>query len=488
MVSKQKLSFGLTCEITQEMLEGAFSFGSDYFRDPAKVLQDRTGEKERGLGEILTANLYGKVIELGVCEILKNNSGKTFFPDMAVKSEFDYGKPDIVSVHDLDGNDIKLRKFVEIKYSPSNFQWIGLYTSQFEEMKNHVIENYDFTGDENEEIILIYANIRNKKTGKFLSNKDLEDDDSEDDDSEDDESENHDEPVTSLTSSEKINLKKLKQELDELIRERVDVAKFPRTLSQRNIPHPLFPDMSLSKAREENNQRKADMDKQITKKKRFIKNLKYTFQKRKSDLLGIYFKQKNFLPDKFNYFLDISDLEVVIEYVMTGAELENHGEIFAEEEIMPSNQIFFGKGKENKSYELNDLIDTKKITHKKISSQKVDGTSRIPVEHITYKHNFSPHFGDLLCTGNVEFIKQTKDSGSTLFLKCNSHVTVVGDFLGTWEFEKDEIKRIMQENTLPGRNGKPGLKNRSDVFFPKRNFPSIVSDLKKRVIETAGKI
>ena len=247
MVStKQKLSFGLTCEITPDMLEYAFSFGSDYFRDPAKVLQDRTGEKERGLGEILTANLYGKVIELGVCEILKNNSGKRFFPDMAVKSEFDYGKPDIVSVKDQDGNKIKLGKFVEIKYSPSNFQWIGLYTSQFEEMENHVRENYEFTGDENEEIILIYANIRNKKTGEFLSSKNLEDNDSEEDNT----------LVNSLTDTEKSNLEKLKKELDKLIQNRGDTTKFPRTLSQKKIPHTLFPDMTLSEAREENKQRK----------------------------------------------------------------------------------------------------------------------------------------------------------------------------------------------------------------------------------------
>ena len=478
MSTKQKLSFGLTCEITPDMLEYAFSFGSDYFRDPAKVLQDRTGEKERGLGEILTANLYGKVIELGVCEILKNNSGKRFFPDMAVKSEFDYGKPDIVSVKDQDGNKIKLGKFVEIKYSPSNFQWIGLYTSQFEEMENHVRENYEFTGDENEEIILIYANIRNKKTGEFLSSKNLEDNDSEEDNT----------LVNSLTDTEKSNLEKLKKELDKLIQNRGDTTKFPRTLSQKKIPHTLFPDMTLSEAREENKQRKEDMDKQIVKKKSFIKNLKYTFQKRKADLLGIYFKQKGFLPEKFNYFLDISDLEVVIEYVITGAELATHGKVFAEGEIMPSNQIFFGKGDENKSYKMGDLKDTKKITHEKIIIKKINGTTRIPVENITYKHDFSPHFGDLLCTGDVEFIKQTKGIDSTLFLKCNSHVKVVGDFLGTWEFEKDEIKKIMQENTLPGRNGMPGLKNRSDWFFPKRNFSSIVNDLSDRVKKIAEEI
>ena len=483
-MQEKNLTYGLACEITTDMLEYAFSFGSDYFRDPAKVLQDRTGEKERGLGEILTANLYGKVIELGVCQILKNNSGKDFFPDMAVKSEFDYGKPDIIAVKDQDGNDVELSKFVEIKYSPSNFQWIGLYTTQFEEMKNHVIKNFDYTGDEKEQIVLIYANIRNKKTGEFLSSKDLEDGD----DAEASDSDDANEEVNSLTDSEKNNLEKLMRELSLLEHERKDETKFPRTLSERDMPNLLFPGMSISEAREENKVRKKNADKQISKKKSFIRNLRYTFQKRKSDLLGIYFKQRDFLHEKFDYFLDISDLEVVIEYVMTGTELEQYGKIFPEEEIMPSNNIFFGKGSENKSFTKNDFNNSGNITNEKISSPKIDGRVKIPVEHITYKYDFSPHFGDLYCDGDVDFIKQTKETGSTLFLICNSDTKVTGDFLGIWNFKKGEIKKIMQENTLPGRNGKPGLKNRSDVFFPKRNFSSVVPDLENRVKEVAEKI
>jgi hypothetical protein len=470
--TKEELPNKLTCEITETMLEKAFSFGRDYFHEPAKVLRDRTGQKERGLGEIITANMFGKVIELGVCEILKNNSGKQFFPDMEVKSEFDYGKPDIVKVLDEKKKEKKLDKFVEIKFSPSNYEWIGLYTSQFKDMIEYVKKNFSFKNP-SDEIIIIYANIKNKKTGKLLF----------------DNIDNTQVIGNSvLTESEKEEVEKLDKELTQLKKDFEDKTKFPKTISSRNMPNSLFPGMNIAKARETNKKNKENMKKKIAEKEGFMKKLTHTMQKRKEDLLGIYFKHKKFLSDKFDYFLNITDLEVEIEYVITGKELEEHGKIFPSQSIMPSNKIFFGKGKEEKTFEENDLNNTAGKIHKKIRSKKRGGKTIIPIEHITFKHNFSQQFGDLLCEGDVEFFKQTKNDQSTLFLKCNSDVKVTSDFLGIWKFEKNEIRRIMQENTLPGRDGKPGLKNTSDIFIPKRNFSSLVTNLDKRVIEIAKKI
>ena len=420
--ANQGLPGGLTCKITKTMLKSAFSFGSDYFRDPAKVLQDRTGEKERGLGGILTDHLYGKVIELGVCKILKNNSGKKFFPDMKVKSEFDFGRPDIVKVENSSGKKIPLKKFVEIKYSPSNFQWIGLYMKQFDDMREYVRKEFSKKKNPDNSIIVIYANIRNKKTGEFLSKNDLNE--SEDVDAGNSNLHGEDLSVHNLTKNEKKDLENLQIELENLEKDRKDKSKFPWTISKKSIPHTLFPGMSLLKARKKNKENKELVDDEIVKKKRFIKNLKFTFQKRKEDLLGIYFKQEGFLPKKFDYFLKSSELEVVIEYIITGKELNDHGKTFPEGEIMPSGEIFFGKGKKNNSYDDGDLIDTTKISHEKIKVRKSKGSKRMPVEHITYKHDFSQHFGDLLCYGDVEFIKQMKDAGSTLFLKCNSDVKI----------------------------------------------------------------
>ena len=86
------------------MLLQAYDFGVKYFKNLAKTLKDRTGEKERGFGEIVTANLYGKLAELGVAKILSNLSGKMLKVDMDVDSEFDETKPDVPEITDVDGS------------------------------------------------------------------------------------------------------------------------------------------------------------------------------------------------------------------------------------------------------------------------------------------------------------------------------------------------------------------------------------------------
>ena len=59
-VLTKKISF--ETNVTSEMFEKAFKFGMDYYLNPAKTLKDRTGDKTRGWGEIITANLVGKLI------------------------------------------------------------------------------------------------------------------------------------------------------------------------------------------------------------------------------------------------------------------------------------------------------------------------------------------------------------------------------------------------------------------------------------------
>jgi len=52
------------------MLQAAFQFGTEYYQNPDKVTRGRTSSQNRGLGAIIDANIVGKVIELGVNEIL----------------------------------------------------------------------------------------------------------------------------------------------------------------------------------------------------------------------------------------------------------------------------------------------------------------------------------------------------------------------------------------------------------------------------------
>lgn len=137
------------------MLQAAFEFGTEYYQNPDKVTRGRTSSQNRGLGAIIDANIVGKVIELGVNEILaKLVKKKKFFTDLEVRSQFEFGQPDITSVEE-NGKKRNPNCFVEVKNSPKNFLWVGLYTTQFADMKQYV------KGDE-DNIYIIYATLRTK--------------------------------------------------------------------------------------------------------------------------------------------------------------------------------------------------------------------------------------------------------------------------------------------------------------------------------------
>ena len=113
----------LKTEITAEMVLNAGKFGNDYFQNPAKTIKDRTGEKERGYGQIMSDKIYGKVIENGVAEALHNFcKEKKFIADNVVRTDFDFSQSDIIGVIDIPSKEERdPNKFVEIKLSPDNF-------------------------------------------------------------------------------------------------------------------------------------------------------------------------------------------------------------------------------------------------------------------------------------------------------------------------------------------------------------------------------
>ena len=97
------------------MFENAFDFAIDYFSNPDKVVKDRTGTKQRGLGQILDDQMIGKIVEYGVCKIIELNhrNKKKIIPDNQVKSNFEYGQPDVIQV--IEGKKKRLPKiFLEI--------------------------------------------------------------------------------------------------------------------------------------------------------------------------------------------------------------------------------------------------------------------------------------------------------------------------------------------------------------------------------------
>mgnify|MGYP006908352242 CR=1 FL=1 len=148
----------LKTNVTKEHIKKAFEFSVKYHLNPKKAKRNRTSGQDRSLGEIVDSFISGKVIELGVIDILKKvNSKKDFLPDLEVRSSQDYDDPDIVAVVE-NGNKRDPNVFVEIKNDLGDYRWTGLYKEQFETMKNHKSINGNL-----EKILIVYASIKSKK-------------------------------------------------------------------------------------------------------------------------------------------------------------------------------------------------------------------------------------------------------------------------------------------------------------------------------------
>lgn len=367
----------LETAVTPKMLHEAFEFGTKYFQNPDKVTRGRTSSQNRGLGAIIDANIVGKVIELGVNEILKQHDGsKKFFSNMKVESVFDYGQPDVIEI-DEGGKKRSPKCFVEIKNSPQNFEWIGLYTTQFEDMKKYV------SGDA-ENIYIVYASLVNK----------------------------------SQTSSD-------------------DVAR-------------------------EN--------------------------ERKNDLLGAFLKSKQSLGNLFDFFSDASDFSVRIDYVITGKELADKGEVFPSGEPWVSPEVFQTAGKPY------DSKGNVKKNFRQLDLHLENNSCVLPTEKVNNSVQFPRQFGVLRCSGDFQVYEETKSSWrnvngtktkmelKTLFIDCKSNVLVKGDWLGEFKLEGGQIYRIKIDVKIAS-------KDRDDLSYPKRNIDSLIqSPISDRIRDLAKKI
>jgi hypothetical protein len=153
----------LKTNVTAKYLDKSFDFALKYHLSPAKMKRDRTTGRHRRLGGISDDFISGKIIELGVLDILKKiNKNKKFIPDFGVRDEQDFTEPDIIKIHDLKNCKIRSPKaFVEIKHVSEGDAWVGLTTEQYKSMLSNSIVN-----NNPEKLFIVYATIVTKKLFK----------------------------------------------------------------------------------------------------------------------------------------------------------------------------------------------------------------------------------------------------------------------------------------------------------------------------------
>jgi len=125
----------LSIKLTIREFEKIFNFAINYYLDPRKKTTGRTSSEIRGLGGIIDAFTWGKLVEVGVSKLLKQyNPYKNYKIDLDIKSNADVkDEPDIISITEYKTSVInrKPNVFVEIKNTSENDQWIGLTKEQF---------------------------------------------------------------------------------------------------------------------------------------------------------------------------------------------------------------------------------------------------------------------------------------------------------------------------------------------------------------------
>jgi len=182
--------------------------------------------------------------------------------------------------------------------------------------------------------------------------------------------------------------------------------------------------------------------------------------KKQKDLLGIYFKNK-FKLREFESFTDINNINIVIEYAISGRELEENGIFFKKDSYMFETEIFEIAGKQTESNIFNGKI------------KKVGAFSGGTLEKYAMNKEYpQPSFmGDFKFQGKMELYEKTNIKSVKRYVKCISDVFVSNEVIGDFELGKGNIY-LFNLCTL-GR--KPTL-DRNNLWIAKRN----VSFLEKK--------
>lgn len=324
-------------KLTKKDFDIAFDFALRYHLEPKKSQSSRTSGASRGLGGVLDSFILGKLVELGVSNVLKSfNPNKDLGLDFDIKQNNEIiDEPDIVKVVE-DGRSRKPHCFLEIKHISKDDRWIGLTLEQFETIKK---------SSDPENIFIIGAYIENNNQGNF----------------------------------------------------------------------------------------------------------------KQKDLLGIYLKDK-FNSPIFTEFTDINNIEIVIEYAISGKELSEQGLEFKKGYFMYETEIFEEAGKQVASSILNGKF-------KKIGIF----TNSVLDRYVMDKNFPDPEFiGKINFIGKIEVFEKLNAKSSRRFVKCLTDVTITNKVLGTFLLEKNKTY-LFNLHTV-GRN--PAL-NRNNIWIAKRSIPSL---------------
>jgi len=185
----------------------------------------------------------------------------------------------------------------------------------------------------------------------------------------------------------------------------------------------------------------------------YIENNNQGNEKQK-DLLGIYLKNK-FKDKSFKDFTSIDNINIVIDYAISGVELSKNGILFKKDFFMFETEVFQIAGVRTESDIFNQKIKQIGIFSKSgiLPKYKMDDNYPEPI-----------FMGDFIFNGDFKLYEKINSKSKKRYLKCISDVYVKNNILGDFSLNKGEIY-LFNLCTL-GR--KPTL-DRNNIWIAKRN-------------------
>lgn len=191
----------------------------------------------------------------------------------------------------------------------------------------------------------------------------------------------------------------------------------------------------------------------------YIENNNLGNEKQK-DLLGAYLKNR-FKDKKFNNFTNIDNINIVIDYAISGEELSKNGILFKKDFFMFETEVFEIAGKRTEPNILRGKI-------KKIKT--FAGKGILPKYTMDKKFPEPVFMGDFIFDGDFELFEKLNLNTKKRYLRCVSDVVVRNNVLG--EFLLNKGKTYLFKLCTLGR--KPTL-DRNNIWIAKRNIPFLQS-------------
>ncbi len=180
---------------------------------------------------------------------------------------------------------------------------------------------------------------------------------------------------------------------------------------------------------------------------------------KQKDLLGVYLKGE-IKTEIFERFTEMQNIQVVVDYVISGSELSKYGKIYRKDSLMYETKVFNIAGKATIS------------SIKKGKIPEIIGISKEYLEQYEMNKKVpSPEFmGRFYYSGEIKLFEKKNKKSIRRYIYCVTDSFVTNKIVGNYKLEKDNYYSF--DLNAIGRN--PKL-DRNNIWIAKNNITTLIS-------------